>query len=120
VPYRLDPIMAFSGSDEFSELSPLRSIPVLIDDKQPLCDSTVICQYLEERYPVPRMFPSDLLHRAQARWLEEFADTRISDVFIWRIFYEAVVLPFIFHRPRDKEKIAAACCRPGTGGDDLP
>jgi glutathione S-transferase len=108
VPYRLDPIMAFVGSDEFSELSPLRSIPVLIDDKQALCDSTVICEYLEERYPVPHMLPRDLRHRAQARWLQEFADTRIGDVFIWRIFYEAVVLPFIFRRPRDNEKIAAA------------
>jgi glutathione S-transferase len=46
--------------------------------------------------------------RARARWLEEFADTRMGDVFIWRIFYEAVVLPFIFQKPRNKEKMAAA------------
>ena len=106
VPYRLDPIVPFFGSDEFSELSPLRRIPVFIDDKVSLCDSTVICEYLEERFPTPRLLPADLAQRAQARWLEEFADTRMGDVFIWRVFYEAVVLPFIFHRPRDKEKIA--------------
>ena len=44
--------------------------------------------------------------RARARWIEEFADTRMGDVFIWRIFYEAVINPFIWQRPRDKEKIA--------------
>jgi glutathione S-transferase len=39
------------------------------------------------------------------RWLEEFADTRLGDVFIWRIFYQAVILPFVFGKERDKAKI---------------
>ena len=108
VPYRLDPIVPFFGDDSFSALSPLRRIPVFIDDKVSLCDSTVICEYLEDRYPTPRILPGDHALRAQARWLEEFADTRMGDVFIWRVFYEAVILPFIFQKPRDKEKIAKA------------
>ena len=57
--------------------------------------------------------------RAQARWLEEYADTRIGDVIIWRVFYEAVVLPFIFQKPRDKEKIAKASRRAASGTDGL-
>jgi glutathione S-transferase len=32
----------------------------------------------------------------------------MGDVFIWNIFYEAVILPFVFQRARDKAKIAAA------------
>jgi glutathione S-transferase len=106
VAYRLDPIVPFFGDDRFSELSPLRRVPVFVDDKVSLCDSTVICEYLEERYPTPRVLPVELAQRAQARWIEEFSDTRIGDVFIWRIFYEAVILPFVFQRPRDKAKIA--------------
>jgi len=108
VAYRLDPIVPFFGDDRFSELSPLRRVPVFVDDKVSLCDSTVICEYLEERYPTPRVLPVELAQRAQARWIEEFSDTRMGDVFIWRIFYEAVILPFVFQRPRDKTKIAAA------------
>jgi glutathione S-transferase len=108
IPYRLDPIVPFFGDERFSELSPLRRIPVFVDDKVSLCDSTVICEYLEERYPTPRVLPSELADRAQAGWIEEFSDTRMGDVFIWRIFYEAVILPFIFQRTRDKAKIAAA------------
>jgi glutathione S-transferase len=106
VPYRLDPIVPFFGNDAFGDVSPLRRIPVFIDDRVSLCDSTVICEYLEDRYPAPSLLPGDAAKRAQARWLEEFSDTRMADVFIWRVFYEAVILPFIFQKPRDKEKIA--------------
>lgn len=107
VPYRLDPIVPFFGNDAFGDISPLRRIPVFIDDQVSLCDSTVICEYLEERYPSPSVLPGDAAKRAQARWLEEFSDTRMADVFIWRVFYEAVILPFIFQKPRNKEKIAS-------------
>jgi glutathione S-transferase len=106
IPYRLDPIVPFYGDDSFGKISPLRRIPVWIDDRVTLCDSTVICEYLEERYPAPSLLPGEAAQRAQARWLEEFSDTRMADVFIWRVFYEAVILPFIFQKPRDKEKIA--------------
>ena len=114
VPYRLDPIVPFFGGDTFSELSPLRRIPVFIDDKVSICDSSVICEYLEERYPTPAVLPADLAQRAQARWLEEFADTRMGQVVIWKIFYQAVILPFVFKKERDKEKIAA------TVNEELP
>jgi glutathione S-transferase len=108
VAYRLDPIVPFLGDDSFSELSPLRRIPVFIDDRVCLCDSTVISEYLEDRFPAPPVLPAAPELRARARWLEEFADTRLGDVFIWRIFYEAVVLPFVFQKPRNKGKIAEA------------
>lgn len=106
VPYQLDPILPFFGDDRFSELNPLRRIPVYIDEEVSVSDSTVICEYLEERFPTPALLPSAPAERARARWIEEFADTRLGDVLIWRIFYEAVVNPFIWQKPRDKEKIA--------------
>lgn len=106
VPYQVDPIVAFFGDDRFSELNPLRRIPVFIDEQVSVSDSTVICEYLEERYPVPGLLPRTPADRAKARWIEEFADTRMSDVFIWRIFYEAVINPYIWQRPRNTERIA--------------
>ena len=48
--YRIDPIVPFLGDDRFSRLSPVRRIPVLVDDQITLTDSSVICQYLEDRY----------------------------------------------------------------------
>jgi len=114
VPYRLDPIVPFFGDDNFSSISPLRRIPVYIDDAVTLCDSTVICEYLEDRYPTPRLLPAGAAARAQVRWVEEFADTRLADLCIWRIFYQTVILPFVFGKERDKVKIAKSVT------EDLP
>ena len=73
VAYRIDPIIPFQGNDEFSRLSPLRRIPVLIDDQVTLSDSTVIAEYLDERHGTPGLFPDTPAARARARWVEEFA-----------------------------------------------
>ena len=108
VPFRLDPIVPFFGNEAFTRLSPLRRVPVFIDDQVTLCDSTVICEYLEERYPSPRPMPSDPARRAQARWLEEFADTRFGNVTIRQIFYHTIIAPFVFGKERDTERIARA------------
>ena len=40
VPYEIDPIIPFMGDERFSTLSPLRRIPVLIDDRVTLSDSS--------------------------------------------------------------------------------
>ncbi|MGC1549857.1 MAG: glutathione S-transferase family protein, partial [Rhodanobacter sp.] len=53
--YDIDPIVPFVGNDEFSKLSPLRRVPVLLDGDLVLNDSSVICQYLEDKYPTPSL-----------------------------------------------------------------
>jgi glutathione S-transferase len=102
IPYQIDPIVPFFGDERFSKLSPLRRIPVLIDDRVTLCDSSVICQYLEERHPEPSLYPRDVADRARARWLEEFADTRMGDVLIWKLFNQVVINPFVFGEKTDE------------------
>lgn len=99
--YEIDPIVPYMGDDRFTRLSPLRRVPVLIDDRVTLADSSVICQYLEDRYPEPALYPLDVADRARARWLEEFADSRMGDVFIWGLFNHAVIAPAVWGTPRD-------------------
>jgi glutathione S-transferase len=106
--YEIDPIVPFFGNDEFSRLSPLRRIPVLIDDRTTLCDSTVICQYLEDRHPSPALYPRDVAQRAHARWLEEFADSRMGDVFIWRLFNQVAIRPRVWNEPTDQAVVKQA------------
>jgi len=96
IDYQIDPIVPFFGNDEFSRISPVRRIPVLIDGSAALCDSTVICEYIDERYPNPPLHPKDPETRARARWLEEFADTRMGEVFIWRFFNQIVIKRFVW------------------------
>jgi glutathione S-transferase len=105
VPYEIDPIVPFLGDERFSKLSPLRRIPVLIDDTVTLSDSSVICQYLEDRWPEPALYPSDVADRARARWLEEYADTRMGEVFIWGLFNQVAINPFVFGKPTDPEAL---------------
>lgn len=102
IAYEIDPIVPFFGDERFTALSPVRRIPVLIDDRVTLCDSSVICQYLEDRHPEPALFPRDVAERARARWLEEFADTRMGDVFIWKLFNQRVINPFVFGQATDE------------------
>ncbi len=103
VPYEIDPIVPYFGNEAFSKLSPLRRIPVLLDDDLVLTDSTVICEYLEEKHPAPALLPSGPADRARCRWLEEFADTRMGDVFIWRYYNQLVIRKRIWKRPPDQE-----------------
>lgn len=103
--YEVDPITPFYGSDEFERLSPLRRIPVLIDGDFSVSDSSVICAYLDDAYPGHRLFPADPRDRARARWLEEFADTRLGDCFIWGLFYQKVVRPIVWNEPGDERRI---------------
>ena len=103
--YEVDPITPFYGNDEFERLSPLRRIPLLVDGDFTISDSSVICAYLDEAYPGHPLFPADPKERAKARWLEEFADTRLGDVFIWNFFYQKVVRPLVWNEPSDEARI---------------
>ncbi|WP_205481164.1 glutathione S-transferase family protein [Sphingomonas arenae] len=103
--YAVDPITPFFGNDEFSRLSPLRRIPVLIDGDLVLNDSSVICAYLDEAYPDRPLLPSTPADRARARWLEEYADSRLGDLFIWGLFYQRFVHPLVWGEPGDEERV---------------
>ena len=104
--YEVDPITPFFGNDEYERVSPLRRIPILTDGDFNLCDSSVICAYLDDAYPERPLLPAEPRERAKARWLEEYADTRLGDVFIWGLFYQKVVRPIVWGEPGDEERIA--------------
>jgi glutathione S-transferase len=112
VPFEIDPIVPFFGDDDFSVLSPLRRIPLLIDGDVVIADSSVIAQYLEETRPEPSILPANPADRAQARWLEEYADTRMGDVFIWRCFNAVVVNPSVWGGERDLNAFQEALAGP--------
>lgn len=104
--YEIDPLIPFLGDDQFSAVSPLRRIPVLIDEAVTLADSSVICQYLEDRYPQPPLYPAQIGARARARWLEEYADTRMGEVFIWQLFNQVAINPHVWGKKTDEEALA--------------
>ena len=54
--------------------NPKGQVPVLVDDDLALYDSTVIIEYLEDKYPSPSLFPREPGERARCRLLELEAD----------------------------------------------
>ena len=60
------------------------------------------------------MFPSNAKDRARARWFEEYADTRLGDVFIWGLFYQKIVYEIVWGEPGDQARIDK------TLAEDLP
>ena len=49
------------------DLNPYNSVPTLVDRDLVLYDTSVICEYLDERYPHPPLMPVDPLSRARLR-----------------------------------------------------
>jgi glutathione S-transferase len=112
--YEIDPITPFFGNEEYERMSPLRRIPVLVDGGFAVSDSSVICAYLDDAYPGRPLLPADPKDRARARWFEEYADTRLGDVFIWGLFYQRVVHPLVWGESGDEARIVK------TVEEDLP
>jgi len=104
--YEIDPITPFFGNAEFERLSPLRRIPVVVHEGLVLSDSSVICAWLDEEFPDRPLLPASPADRARARWLEEYADTRLGDLFVWGLFYQKFVRPIVWGEPTDEARVA--------------
>lgn len=63
------------GGSEFLEANPRREIPTFVDGDAKIFDSTIILEYIEEKWPAPPLLPSHPRERARIRMIEEFMDT---------------------------------------------
>ncbi len=61
-------------------MNPRMEIPVLIDGDTRIFESTVIMEYIEERWPEPPLLPSDPGRRAFARITEDVCDTQYEAI----------------------------------------
>lgn len=64
-----------TAGGQFAEASPRNEIPTLIDGDARIFDSTIILEYLEDKYPAPALLPRDPAARAEARMIEDLCDT---------------------------------------------
>src|SRR5512143_239273 len=67
VVYDLVPVNPDSPPEDLLDLNPYNSVPTLVDRDLVLYDTSVICEYLDERYPHPPLMPVDPVTRAQFR-----------------------------------------------------
>ena len=77
---RMPDILGGSDRETFVAMNPRLEVPTLVDGEHAIFDSTIILEYLEERWPEPPLLPSGPVERAGARMVEEVCDT----------YYEAI------------------------------
>lgn len=55
-------------------------VPVLIDNENEIFDSTIILEYIEQKWQEPRLLPSDPFACARARMIEDVMDTHYEAI----------------------------------------
>jgi glutathione S-transferase len=96
--------MPFTKDEEYRRLNPLGKIPTLQVGALTICDSTVICEYLEDSQPEPPLYPRDSGDRAMARWYEELGGTRIAELAAG-IFFQRFMRPMVLKQEPDEELV---------------
>jgi len=91
--YEHEQVNPFAGPPGWREISPLGKIPAFKDGDRSLCDSSVICAYLEKRFPTPALYPTDPYDYARALWFEEFMDGGVVPVVGPKVFFPLVLQP---------------------------
>lgn len=79
VPHELAFIDLANKPDWFLAISPLGKVPVLLVDKQPLFESAVIAEYLDETTP-GYLHPSDPFEKARHRSWIAFASSTLDNI----------------------------------------
>lgn len=81
LPYEIVPIdlrKQEQKTPEYLKLNPYGKVPVLTDDGTVLYESCIINEYLDEKYPTPRLMPADPATRAKTRILIDFGLTQMD------------------------------------------
>ena len=71
---------AGGAGGEFLEANPRAEVPALIDGDVRLFDSTIILEYIEDKWPKPPLLPAAPAERARVRMLEEVMDTHYEPI----------------------------------------
>jgi glutathione S-transferase/RNA polymerase-associated protein len=65
---------------EFLKANPRGEVPALIDGEVRIFDSTIILEYIEDKWPAPALLPRSPADRAAARTIEEVMDTLFEPI----------------------------------------
>ncbi len=75
LPFETVPVDLRKGDQkkaDFLKLNPYGKVPVIIDGNTVLCESCVINEYLEEKYPEPPLMPKEPAQKAKIRILIDY------------------------------------------------
>src|SRR5260370_33124277 len=97
--YRHENVNEAKPPDGWRELSPLGKIPAFKDCDRALAGSSVICAYLERRFPMPPLYPSEPYDYARALWCEAYMDDGFAPLGRSMVFLPLIVEPLFAGQP---------------------
>ena len=62
---------------EYLKLNPLGVVPTLVDDGKPVIESSIICEYLDDKFPTPGLKPKDPYLVSQMRFWMKHIDNKL-------------------------------------------
>lgn len=77
-----DGMGAGGAGGAFVAANPRAEVPTLVDGDVSIFDSTIIQDYIEDRWPTPALLPDGAAARARVRMIEEVMDTQYEAV-VW-------------------------------------
>lgn len=92
---------------EYLALNPKGLVPTLVYDGQPVIESTVIAEFLEERHPQPRLTPDDPLSRARMRVWTKHVDEVIHPA-AGALQWPMLMLPVLGQLPQEQAEALLA------------
>ena len=116
--YQHEQVNPFAPPAGWRDVSPLGRIPAFKDGERVINDSSVICAYLERRFPKPPLYPSDDYEYARALWFEEFADGGMNPVAGPKVFFPLVLKPLLGGKQQADPEDEAAAAK--TVAEELP
>ena len=69
-----------SAAGDFAATNPRAEVPLLVDGETSVFDSTIILEYIEDRWPTPPLLPTAAADRARVRTIEDVMDTHFEAI----------------------------------------
>ena len=106
--YQLEIVLPFDQPQWFVKLNPLGRIPALKDGDLVLADSSVICQYIEDKYRnLTPLLGQNAEQHGKVRWFEKYADYELAPLTTFTIFQNRVINPSM-KKPTDEGAVQSA------------
>ena len=76
---RVDLFKSEQYDPNYLKLNPKGVVPTLVHDGKPVIESTLICEYLDETFPDPRLIPNDPWQRTRMRLWSKMVDDALFE-----------------------------------------
>lgn len=86
--YSMELILPRNQPDWYYAINPLGRVPALRDGDVDVCDSSIICSYLEQKFPATTALCGNTPEEvARIRWLEKYADYEVAPLATFTVFF---------------------------------